>query len=113
MFRVVIRDFVLAEKAANKKEAMQMCASALVEGSAMEKFKHFIAAQGGDVSFIDDISKLALAPLAHTYCANHSGYIHAMKAREIGLASLVLGAGREKKGDAIDHGAGLRIHKGR
>ena len=34
-----------------------------------------------------------------------------MKAREIGLASLVLGAGREKKGDAIDHGAGLRIHK--
>ncbi len=102
---------LLAEKAVNKEEAMQMCASALVEGSAMEKFKHFIAAQGGDVSFIDDISKLALAPLAHTYCANHSGYIHAMKAREIGLASLVLGAGREKKGDAIDHGAGLRIHK--
>ena len=40
----------------------------------MEKFKHFIAAQGGDVSFIDDISKLALAPLAHILC--ESQWLH-------------------------------------
>ena len=62
----------------------------------LEKFKHFIAAQGGDASFIDDISKLALAPLAHTYCGTVVTTL--MKAREMGLASLVLGAGREKKG---------------
>ena len=68
---------------------------------ALEKLKEAVGAQGGDISYIDDTSKFIDASVCIEYKAEKSGYINKIDAQKIGRASVLLGAGREKKDDVI------------
>jgi pyrimidine-nucleoside phosphorylase len=98
---------LLSGQAAEEKEALAYLELLLDGGQALAKFREWIAAQGGDLSVIDDPAGLPHAELVHELRAPHSGYIAALDPREIGLASMLLGGGRSKKGDQIDHAVGI------
>lgn len=87
-----------------------MAEKALRDGSAWEKFRQFVAAQGGDVSYVDDPSRLPQARSIEVVPAQRAGYIAEINAMEVGLTAAMLGAGREKKGDPVDHAAGIVLH---
>ena len=92
-------------------ECEKMIRLAIENGSALEKLKEAVAAQDGDISYIDDTSKFIDASVRIDYKAEKSGYINKIDAQKIGRASVLLGAGREKKDDVIDFGAGIYLCK--
>ena len=82
----------------------------LRNGEAWEKFRTMVEAQGGDLSQVDDPSKLPTAPIIRDVEAPHTGYLQTINAREIGLTALHLGAGRYRKEDDVNHSVGLVVH---
>ncbi len=74
-------------------------------------FKKFIAAQGGDPSVVDDPSRLPQAKYKIDVAAKQSGYISKMEADDIGIAAMLLGAGRATKESTIDLSVGLVLQK--
>ena len=92
-------------------ECEKMVRLAIENGSALEKLKEAVAAQGGDIIYIDDTSKFIDASVCIEYKAEKGGYINKIDAQKIGRASVLLGAGREKKDDVIDFGAGIYLCK--
>jgi len=89
------------------EESIEKVRDALASGAALEKFREWIARQGGDASFIESPEKLGTAPVTWELKAEEGGYISSMDAERIGKAAAVLGAGREKAGDPIDYTAGI------
>lgn len=102
---------ILAGKAKTSEEAKEMLLDAIHSGKALVKFKEFLANQGGDASIVDDLTKLPQAKYKIELPAKQSGYISRMVADEIGVASMILGAGRATKEDVIDLAVGLVLHK--
>lgn len=102
---------ILAGKAKTSEEAKEMLLDAIHNGKALAKFKEFLANQGGDASIVDDLTKLPQAKYKIELPAKQSGYISRMVADEIGVASMILGAGRATKEDVIDLAVGLVLHK--
>ncbi len=102
---------ILAKKAKTQEEARKMLLSSIQSGKAIAKFKEFIANQGGDTSIIDDTNKLPQAKYKIELPAQKSGIISKMIANEIGVASMILGAGRATKEDVIDPAVGIVLHK--
>ena len=84
---------------------------ALADGTAFVKCRQMFAAQGGDTACIDDPGKLAAAKYRYALTAQGEGYIAKNDVEKIGNASVLLGAGRIKKEDAIDFAAGIVMHK--
>ena len=80
-------------------------------GLALAKLRAFVAAQGGDPSYVDQPQKLDVAPGRAEVTAQAGGYVQAVDALAVGQAVLVLGGGRERKGQAIDHGVGVELVK--
>ncbi|HVD51638.1 MAG TPA: thymidine phosphorylase [Candidatus Udaeobacter sp.] len=101
---------VRGRKARDTKSALVRIDRALEDGSGLAKFRELVAAQGGDVTQVDDPSKLPRAPKVETLRAARTAYVSAIAADEVGIASVRLGAGREKKGDPIDHRTGIVLH---
>jgi thymidine phosphorylase len=79
---------------------------ALSSGAAHEKFREFVRAQDGDADALDD---LPVSSEVHEVPAPGGGYVARFHARRIGRAALALGAGRQKKGEEIDPGAGVEV----
>lgn len=102
---------ILAKKATTTEEARAMLKENIANGKAIAKFKEFLANQGGDASIVDDTNKLPQAKYKIELPAKKSGYISRMIADEIGVASMILGAGRATKEDTIDLAVGLVLHK--
>ena len=102
---------ILAGKAKTTEEAKSMLKEAISSGKALAKFKDFLTNQGGDASIVDDLSKLPQAKYKIELPAKQSGYVSRMVADEIGIASMILGAGRATKEDVIDLAVGLVLHK--
>ena len=96
-----------------ESEAMHAARRALESGAALEKFKQMVAAQGGDVRYIENPALFARAAYEQAVCAPRSGYLSAMQAEIIGKCAALLGAGRTKKGEAIDFSAGIVLHRKR
>lgn len=92
-------------------EAKMRVNEAITNGKAYEKMKQWIAAQGGDVACLDDYSLFPQASFKHEVKAAVDAYIVHMNTEEIGLASVILGAGRAKKEDSIDYSAGIILGK--
>ncbi|MFC4387716.1 pyrimidine-nucleoside phosphorylase [Gracilibacillus marinus] len=92
-------------------EATERLEQLIQNGKAFEAFRNFIKAQNGDVSVIDDVSKLPTSKFHIEVLATTSGYVHAMDAEAIGTAAMHLGAGRATKDDKINHGVGITLHK--
>lgn len=93
------------------EECHALCEKALDDGSAYAKFIDMVKAQGGDVSYIENTDKFPKAAYSTEVRAEADGFISAMQTAEIGTSSVILGAGREKKGDSIDFAAGLEVLK--
>ena len=90
-------------------ESRIIASEAIKSGKAYEKMLAWISAQGGDTRYIENTSLFNTAPVIYEIKAPCDGYIASMDSEKIGLASLVLGAGREKMSDIIDHSSGIRI----
>ncbi len=101
---------VLGRRADSLDEAREMAARTLDDGSALDKFRTLVRAQGGDPAYVDDPSRFPRARLVETVPAPRSGYLSQIHAREVGNAAVLLGAGRAKKGDPVDHTVGFLIH---
>ena len=84
---------------------------ALESGSALQKLIDMIEAQGGDISVIADTSKFEKAAVEKEIISPYDGYITFMDTKECGIASCILGAGRETKEETIDYSAGIVLKK--
>ncbi|EGC70980.1 pyrimidine-nucleoside phosphorylase [Enterococcus casseliflavus ATCC 12755] len=102
---------VLAKKADSLEEARQLLEEALHSGKALEKFRQMITDQGGDASVIDDPSKILTAKYEVEVPAKTSGVVTKLVANELGIAAMMLGAGRKTKDEDIDHAVGIKLHK--
>ncbi len=101
---------VVGRKAAGLEEGREMAQRAMVEGRAWERFRALVIAQGGDVDAVDHPDRLPGATLIQDLLAPSSGWVAEVNARIVGETSVLLGAGREKKGDPIDLGVGIIVH---
>jgi pyrimidine-nucleoside phosphorylase len=102
---------VLGEKAAGEAEGRRMAEEALDRGGAWDRFTALVAAQEGNVAYVEEPDRLPKANLVKTLKAPQSGYLREINARLVGEAAVVLGAGRAKKDDAIDHAVGIEIFR--
>lgn len=80
-------------------------------GFALEKFREWISAQGGDISVLDNTDEFCPALYSAEFISGADGYISFMDAEKLGLASMILGAGRAKKEDKIDNSAGIVLFR--
>lgn len=94
----------------SKMDAERMVDETISSGRAFEKFKELVKSQGGDISYIEDTSKFNLSKITVQVKAESSGYVY-YDALKFGEISLISGAGREKKEDKIDYGAGIYFNK--
>ena len=92
------------------EECRRLAKEAVDSGRALEKFIRMVEAQGGSGDYIRNPDLFPKAPICREVKAPRDGYILSMNAREIGMASVVLGAGREKKEDSIDYSAGIFLY---
>ena len=98
---------LLGGKARDRASALRRIDRALADGSGLAKLRALVVAQGGDPRMVDEPRRLPRAPRVETLRARRTAYVRRIAADEIGLASVRLGAGREKKGDPIDHRTGI------
>ena len=101
----------LGGRAKTVGEGEVMARQALQGHGGLEKLRNFIAKQGGNPGVIDDYSLFETATVQRDFVATESGFVQAIDARAIGMASQRTGAGREKKEDSIDPAAGIYLHK--
>jgi len=101
----------LADKASSLEEAEEMLKEVIHNGKALEKFKQFIANQGGDPSVVDNPEKLPQADYLIEVPAKEDGVVAEIVADEIGTAAMLLGAGRATKDSEIDLAVGLMLNK--
>ena len=90
--------------------ALEIAQAALASGAAWEKFVALVRAQGGDVRVVENPDLLPQARFVQATPAPKSGYLAELDAEKVGLATVDLGAGRTKKGDAVDHAVGVIVH---
>lgn len=102
---------VLAKKAETLKEARTKLQEVMKNGKALEKFKEFLSNQGGDASVVEDPSKLPQAAYKIDVPAKEAGVVSEIVADEIGVAAMLLGAGRATKEDEIDLAVGIMLRK--
>ena len=88
-------------------EAYQKAEQTLIDGSAIKKFKEFVGAQSG----CSEMIVLPKAKMSLEIKAIQDGYIQSIDSRIVGESTVLLGAGREKKSDSIDYGAGIILYK--
>jgi pyrimidine-nucleoside phosphorylase len=102
---------LLANRAPDAQEARELLLTQLDSSRAWHKFRDWIAGQGGDPAYIDNPSLLPQATIVEPLPSPHSGYIAGLDAMEVGLTAALLGGGRTRKGDIIDHSVGAVLVK--
>ena len=101
---------VLGKLVETEDEARELATAALDEGAAWERFRMLVQAQGGDLRYVDEPQRLPQARYIQVVPAPRSGYIAKLNARQVGEASVLLGGGRARKEDPIDHSVGIMVH---
>src|SRR5699024_8366629 len=102
---------VLGEKASTLTEAREMLEAVIEDGSALALFAHLIEAQGGNRGVVENPALLPKAQFEIPVKATTSGFITKMEADQIGIAAMLLGAGRATKEDEIDMAVGIMLEK--
>ena len=95
----------------SEEECRAMAEKAIEDGSALNKLREMITAQGGNADVVDDFSLFKQPKYQIEIRSEKEGFISHIDAEKIGIASVILGAGREKKGDPIDPSAGIILKK--
>ena len=98
---------VLANLAPDSEQGIELARKALASGAALERFRRFVEAQGGDARIVEDPSLLPQAPVTHDVRAGQAGWLEAVDAEAIGRAAAHVGAGRQRKEDEIDLAVGV------
>jgi pyrimidine-nucleoside phosphorylase len=93
----------LSDLGVDEAEGRRRAEAALEDGSALATYERWVRAQGGD----PDPARLPTAPVVRQVAASASGYVHELGAREVAVAAMELGAGREVAGEPIDHAVGV------
>ncbi|MCR4893604.1 MAG: pyrimidine-nucleoside phosphorylase [Eubacteriales bacterium] len=97
--------------AKDRAESEGILSASLDSGRALSKFMEFVTAQGGDTSVFDGERLLPVAPLSMDVLSPADGYVSSISCADVGMASLLTGAGRETKDDVLDLSAGLIVHR--
>jgi pyrimidine-nucleoside phosphorylase len=101
------RMIFLGKKAGSLEEARRAAEKHLVDGSGYKKFKQVVAAQGGNPQALDKFELLPNATGMREITSPRAGYVSSIAAQEIGAASNMIGAGRDRKEDTIDPAVGI------
>ncbi len=92
-------------------EGKDLAAEMIASGRARDTFREIIRAQGGDARVVDDPSRLPRAQNKATAVTMRAGYVTGIRCEQIGVASMLLGGGREKKEDSVDPAVGIVLEK--
>jgi pyrimidine-nucleoside phosphorylase len=103
--------FYLGGGAKSVAQGRQLSAEVIASGKAFQRFRQMVELQGGDVSVIDDPSRLPHADHRVEVVSPRAGYVTAIACEDVGTACVILGGGRERKEDSIDPSVGIVIHK--
>ncbi|PYT60803.1 MAG: thymidine phosphorylase [Acidobacteria bacterium] len=103
--------FYLGERTKSVEEGRHLAERMVATGQALEKFREGIRLQGGDERVVDAPERLPQARFRAEVVSSVSGFITATNCEQFGTALAMLGGGREKKEDKIDHAVGLEFHK--
>ena len=102
---------LLAGKEQHLDACKKMARDAMFDGSAFKKLQKMVKLQGGDVNVLIDNSNFSQAKVVHNVYAKNDGYVFSIDTEKCGIASVILGAGRETKDSIIDFSAGIVINK--
>ncbi|WP_434314938.1 pyrimidine-nucleoside phosphorylase [Levilactobacillus brevis] len=102
---------VMSGKADDLETARAMCEKTITDGSALQKFGDMVAAQGGDRNVIDHPEIMPQAKFKIELPAKASGVVSKVEADEMGIASMLLGGGRQKADDQLDYAVGIMMNK--
>ncbi len=102
---------VMAGRSRTLADARELCRKTIADGTALERFRRMVAAQGGDPRVIDDPALLPSAGRSVVLRSPASGFVCSLAARPIGHATMLLGAGRARMDSPIDHAVGVILHK--
>ncbi|MGH9735002.1 MAG: thymidine phosphorylase [Candidatus Acidiferrales bacterium] len=105
------RMFVLGDRVTNLDEGRALAAEMIASGRARDTFREIIRMQGGDPDVVDDPGRLPRAKNLAKVKSPRAGFVTSIRCEQIGIASMILGGGREKKEDAIDPAVGLVIER--
>ncbi|NLE44591.1 MAG: thymidine phosphorylase [Chloroflexi bacterium] len=109
--RIASEMLVLGQRVSGIEEGLLRAREAIESGSAWQKFRELVVAQGGQVRYVDEPDLLPQAPVQEITVARVSGYVAAIQAAEVGLTVMRLGGGRYEKDESIDHGVGVILHR--
>lgn len=101
---------VMGGKAETTDQARQLLEQTIADGTAYDRFKAMVVAQGGDPRVMDDYQVMPQAKYQIPYRAKRTGVITKLTADEIGTASMLLGGGRQKADDQLDYSVGIELH---
>jgi pyrimidine-nucleoside phosphorylase len=103
--------FCLGERTKSVEEGRRLAETMIAGGQAREKLRQGIRLQGGDARVVDEPDRLPQSRFHVHVLSPAKGYVGATNCEQFGIALAILGGGREKKEDAIDHAVGLEFHK--
>ena len=109
--KILAANMLYLAKKGTVEECEQLVKEAVENGAAFKKLVEMVEAQGGDSSVIQDTGKFRKAPYQYEVKSAREGYIRHMDTEQCGVASMVLGAGRETKDSSIDYSAGIVLKK--
>jgi pyrimidine-nucleoside phosphorylase len=93
----------LSDRELDERSARARVSSSLRDGTALAAYERWIRAQGGD----PDVARLPRAPVVREVRAPAAGFVREVRARQVAAVAMALGAGRERKGDPVDHAVGV------
>lgn len=92
-------------------QGKQLAQQIIASGKAFERFRHMVELQGGDISVIDDPTRLPGTEHRVNVPSRKAGYVSAIQCEQVGTACVILGGGRERKEDSVDPAVGIVVHK--
>jgi len=102
---------VMTGAAGSLDQARAICRRSIADGSALDRFRRMVQAQGGDPRAVDDPALLPAAARRVVLKSPSSGFVRSLAARPVGHATMLLGAGRARMDSRIDHAVGVILHK--
>jgi len=103
--------FYLGGASKTVAQGKQLSEEIIASGKAFERFRHMVELHGGDISTIDDPTRLPATEHRVDVLSPGAGYVTAIQSEQVGTACVILGGGRERKEDSVDPAVGIVIHK--
>jgi pyrimidine-nucleoside phosphorylase len=103
------RMLVLGKIAGDRPQAEHLVRGAIASGAGLDRFRRIVEMQGGDPRVVDDYQRLPSVPDRHLVRAGRAGFVTRLDAELVGRASVMLGAGRDRVEDPVDHAVGILV----